>query len=168
MKLTVLWRQRRHYKSAILKSIRLKIVSWRQKKVLKWVQGELLKAMKADCEVHPKKEENQIQYTWWENEGVKVISRVMDACWRWNIEAVHLVFLKIKSTSSMRVIEKHGWEVWIYGSRNHNPGQQINFYRTQVSLGSGLWVPASLTTYIQDLCETLLMWLWLMMKPTQY
>ena len=63
----------------------------------------------------------------WENEEVKVISSVMDACWRWNIEAVHLVFLKIKSTSSMRVIEKHGWEVWIYGSRNHNPGQQINF-----------------------------------------
>ena len=26
------------------------------------------------------------------------------------------------------------------------------FYRTQVSLGSGLWVPVSLTTYIQDLC----------------
>ena len=25
------------------------------------------------------------------------------------------------------------------------------FYRTQVSLGSGLWVPVSLTTYIQEL-----------------
>ena len=39
-----------------------------------------------------------------------------------------------------------------------------HFYRTQVSLGSGLWVPVSLT----GLCETLLMWLWLMMIPTQY
>ena len=41
----------------------------------------------------------------------------------------------------------------------------LNFYRTQVSLGSGLWVPV----YIHPrLCETLLMWLWLMMIPTQY
>ena len=31
-----------------------------------------------------------------------------------------------------------------------------NFYRTQVSLGSGLWVPASLTPY-ETLVETLLM-----------
>ena len=29
----------------------------------------------------------------------------------------------------------------------------INFYRTQVSRGSGLWVPVS----VQELCETLLM-----------
>ena len=49
------------------------------------------------------------------------------------------------------------------------PGQEkkISFYRTQVSLGSGLWVPVYLPTYIQELCETLLMWLWLMMIPTQ-
>ena len=44
------------------------------------------------------------------------------------------------------------------------------FYRTQVSLGSGLWVPVSLFKYIHTraLVETLLMWLWLMMIPTQY
>ena len=36
------------------------------------------------------------------------------------------------------------------------------FYRTQVSLGSGLWVPVSLCHSLQELCETLLMWLWLM------
>ena len=37
------------------------------------------------------------------------------------------------------------------------------FYRTQVSLGSGLWVPASLSNSVQQLCETLLMllgWWW--------
>ena len=28
-----------------------------------------------------------------------------------------------------------------------------NFYRTQVSLGSGLWVPVSLCLYVQELCE---------------
>ena len=43
-----------------------------------------------------------------------------------------------------------------------------HFYRTQVSLGSGLWVPVSVCTSLQELCETLLMWLWLMMIPTQY
>ena len=32
-----------------------------------------------------------------------------------------------------------------------------SFYRTQVSLGSGLWVPASLSNSVQQLCETLLM-----------
>ena len=30
---------------------------------------------------------------------------------------------------------------------------RFNFYRTQVSLGSGLWVPASVPTYVQDLFE---------------
>ena len=44
----------------------------------------------------------------------------------------------------------------------------LHFYRTQVSLGSGLWIPVSLTSYIQHLFETLLVWLWLMMIPTQY
>ena len=33
----------------------------------------------------------------------------------------------------------------------------FSFYRTQVSLGSGLWVPVSLSNYIRQLCETLLM-----------
>ena len=43
------------------------------------------------------------------------------------------------------------------------------FYRTQVSLGSGLWVLVSLSMSLPPgLCETLLMWLWLMMIPTQY
>ena len=41
------------------------------------------------------------------------------------------------------------------------------FYRTQVSLGSGLLVLVSLSKYIQELFETLLMWLWLMMITTQ-
>ena len=36
------------------------------------------------------------------------------------------------------------------------------FYRTQVSLGSGLWFPV----YLQDLFETLLMWLWLWQTTT--
>ena len=31
----------------------------KEKKALKWVQGELLKAMKADCEVHPKKKKTK-------------------------------------------------------------------------------------------------------------
>ena len=31
------------------------------------------------------------------------------------------------------------------------------FYRTQVSLGSGLWVPVSVCTYVRQFCETLLM-----------
>ena len=31
------------------------------------------------------------------------------------------------------------------------------FYRTQVSLGSGLWVPVSLCHYLRQFCETLLM-----------
>ena len=30
----------------------------------------------------------------------------------------------------------------------------FSFYRTQVSLGSGLWVPVSLTPYLQDFFET--------------
>ena len=46
--------------------------------------------------------------------------------------------------------------------------KHVCFYRTQVSLGSGLRVPVSLCHYIRELCETLLMWLWLMMIPTQY
>ena len=43
-----------------------------------------------------------------------------------------------------------------------------HFYRTQVSLGSGLWVPASLCHSVRHFFETLLMWLWLMMIPTEY
>ena len=35
-------------------------------------------------------------------------------------------------------------------------------------MSMGLWVSASLSTYIQHLFETLLMWLWLMMIPTPY
>ena len=31
------------------------------------------------------------------------------------------------------------------------------FYRTQVSLGSGLWVPVYLPPYVRQICETLLM-----------
>ena len=45
---------------------------------------------------------------------------------------------------------------------------EVIFYRTQVSLGSGLCVPVSVPPSIQELCETLLMWLWLMMIPTQH
>ena len=46
---------------------------------------------------------------------------------------------------------------------------ESSFYRTQVSLGSGLWVRCLyLPPPLQDLFETLLMWLWLMMIPTQY
>ena len=29
----------------------------------------------------------------------------------------------------------------------------LNFYRTQVSLGSSLWVPVSVCTYVRELCE---------------
>ena len=58
-------------------------------------------------------------------------SNVMDACWRWNIGAVHLMYLKIKSTTSMGVIDNYVWEVWIYGNRNHDPGQPIKLFLYQ-------------------------------------
>ena len=39
-----------------------------------------------------------------------------------------------------------------------SPAQrQLGFYRTQVSLVSGLWVPVSVSNSVQDLFEALLM-----------
>ena len=48
------------------------------------------------------------------------------------------------------------------------PQRRTTFYRTQVSLGSDLWVRFSLTDWLGELLQTKLMWLWLMNIQTQY
>ena len=48
-------------------------------------------------------------------------------------------------------------------------GQKKKLYcRTQVNLGSDSWVRVSVSESVREVCETLLMWLWLRTIPTQY
>ena len=66
----------------------------------------------------------------------------------------HTIFfsLQILWTRRQRAL---GWTVW---SKSILPFISILYYRTQVSLGSGLWVPVSLCLSLHTgLCETLLM-----------
>ena len=72
---------------------------------------------------------------------------------------------------SSRVATLNAFESWKPLAPNVNPAMLLLvslvtiFYRTQVSLGSGLWVPVSLSMSLPPgLCETLLMWLWLMIS----
>ena len=81
--------------------------------------------------------------------------------------------LHTKATFSVNItfrppnfVNMHGKPMCMFGNLVFNISICVNFYRTQVSLGSGLWVPVSVTP--RALVETLLMWLWLMMIPTQY
>ena len=87
--------------------------------------------------------------------------------WR-SISFCHILSFRILLTGFQQAIlfnvsTSRGCYDWCFGN-SFVCMQCSHFYRTQVSLGSGLWVLVSLTT--RALVETLLMWLWLMMIPT--
>ena len=94
------------------------------KKALKWVQGKLLKAIEGWLWSTPKLWQPNLVCLMRERRSENDLNG-MDACSRWSIEAIHLVFLYTKSISSIGNDWEGVWEVWIYGKRNHNTGQQI-------------------------------------------
>ena len=106
-----------------------------------------------------------------------------DAIQRHHHQSLLSPSFKIQFQSKIRTTNIHAekWHWWTRGFRKEHllptsnydddsikKERKLHNYRSQVSLGSGLWVPVSLTPSVQHLFETSLMWLWLMMIPTQY